>query len=126
MDNCSGDGTAAIATAEGAIVRSCALRGYGDALRRGLDAATGDILVLVEADGTFRAKDLGKLLEFLKDADMVIGTRTTRQLVEQGANMAGWLRWGNVAGAKLVEALWWGGEPRFPDGGCTHPAVWRD
>ena len=85
-----------------------------------MDAATGDILVLVEADGTFRAKDLGKLLEFLKDADMVIGTRTTRQMIEQGANMDGLLRWGNVVVGKLVEALWWRMEPRFTDVGCTY------
>ena len=78
MDNCSADGTGELARAAGAVVHSRKLRGYGDALRQGMDAATGDILVLVEADGTFRAKDLGKLLEFLKDADMVIGTRTTR------------------------------------------------
>jgi dTDP-glucose pyrophosphorylase len=126
MDNQSSDGTAEIARAEGAVVQSRALRGYGDALKQGLDAATGDILVMVEADATFRAKDLGKLLEFLKDADMVIGTRTTRQMIEQGANMDGILRWGNVVVGKLVEALWWSKEPRFTDVGCTYRALWRD
>jgi len=126
MDNQSADGTAQIARDLGAVVYSRPLRGYGDALKQGLDAATGDILVLVEADATFRAKDLGKLLEFLKDADMVIGTRTTRQLVEQGANMDGILRWGNVVVGKLVEALWWTREPRFTDVGCTYRAIWRD
>jgi NDP-sugar pyrophosphorylase family protein len=126
MDNCSQDGTADIARELGAIVHSVPLRGYGDALRRGMDAASGDILVLVEADATFRAKDLGKLLEYLKDADLVIGTRTTRQLIEQGANMDGLLRWGNVFVGKLIEALWWGLEPRFTDVGCTYRAIWRD
>ena len=126
MDNQSKDRTADIARAEGAVVHSRALRGYGDALKQGLDAATGDILVLVEADATFRAKDLGKLLEFLKDADMVIGTRTTRQMIEQGANMDGLLRWGNVVVGKLVEGLWWSKEPRFTDVGCTYRALWRD
>jgi NDP-sugar pyrophosphorylase family protein len=126
MDNQSADGTADLARAAGAVVHSRPLKGYGDALRQGMDAATGDILVLVEADGTFRAKDLGKLLEFLKDADMVIGTRTTRQMIEQGANMDGILRWGNVVVGKLVEALWWRLEPRFTDVGCTYRAIWRD
>jgi len=93
MDNCSRDGTGAIARELGATVHSRPLRGYGDALRQGMDEASGDILVLVEGDATFRAKDLGKLLEFLKDADMVVGTRTTRQMIEQGANMDGLLRW---------------------------------
>ena len=126
MDNCSADGTAELARAAGAVVHSRKLRGYGDALRQGMDAATGDILVMVEADGTFKAKDLGKLLEFLKDADMVIGTRTTRQMIEQGANMDGLLRWGNVVVGKLIEALWWKLEPRFTDVGCTYRAIWRD
>ena len=57
---------------------------------------------------------------------MVIGTRTTRQLIEQGANMDGPLRWGNVVVGKLIEALWWGLEPRFTDVGCTYRAIWRD
>jgi dTDP-glucose pyrophosphorylase len=126
MDNQSTDGTAEVARAAGAIVHSRKLLGYGDALRQGMDAASGDILVLVEADATFRARDLGKLLEFLKDADMVIGTRTTRQMIEQGANMDGILRWGNVAVGKLIEALWWSREPRFTDVGCTYRALWRD
>ena len=126
MDNCSADGTADLARAAGAVVHSRRLRGYGDACRQGMDAATGDVLVLVEADATFRARDLGKLLEYLKDADMVIGTRTTRQMIEQGANMDGLLRWGNVFVGKLIEALWWDLEPRFTDVGCTYRALWRD
>ena len=126
MDNCSADGTGELARVAGAVVHSRKLRGYGDAIRQGMEAASGDILVIVEADGTFRAKDLGKLLEYLKDADMVIGTRTTRQMIEQGANMDGILRWGNVVVGKLVEALWWKMEPRFTDVGCTYRAIWRD
>jgi len=126
MDNQSPDGTGAIARDLGAVVHSQPLRGYGDALRRGMDAATGDILVLVEADRTFNVRDLGKLLEYLKDADMVVGTRTTRQMIAQGANMDSLLRWGNVAAGKLVEALWWGLEPRLTDVGCTYRALWRD
>ena len=126
MDNESSDGTAELARQAGATVHSKPLRGYGHALKAGMDAASGDILVLVEADFTFRARDLSKLLEYLKDADMVVGTRTTRQMIEQGANMDGILRWGNVAVGKLIEALWWPLEPRFTDVGCTYRAIWRD
>lgn len=125
-DNLSEDGTADIAREEGARVVSRRLRGYGDALRAGMDAATGDILVLVEADHSFRSKDLGKILEYMKDADMVIGTRTTRQMIEQGTNMKGIVRWANVFVGKLIEALWWPQEPRFTDVGCTFRAIWRE
>jgi hypothetical protein len=126
VDNASTDATAAVAREGGARVETVSVRGYGDAITVGLDRARGDILVVVEADHSFRASDLGKLLEYLKSADMVIGTRTTRQLIEQGSNMGALLRWGNVAMGKLVELLWWSQEPRLTDVGCTYRALWRE
>ena len=54
------------------LTENVSLTGYGDTIRWGLDNAIGEIMVIVEADHSFRAKDLGKMLEFLKDADMVI------------------------------------------------------
>ncbi|MGH2544271.1 MAG: glycosyltransferase family 2 protein, partial [Ardenticatenaceae bacterium] len=126
VDNSSADRTAEVAREAGARVETVSLKGYGDTIRYGLEHASGSILVVVEADHSFRARDLGKILEYLKDADMVVGTRTTRELVEQGTNMRGPVRWGNVIVAKLIEALWWGREPRFTDVGCTYRALWRD
>lgn len=126
VDNQSRDRTAAAAAAAGARVEQVKMSGYGDTIRWGLDHAAGDILVVVEADFSFRARDLNKILEYLKDADFVVGTRTTRELVEQGTNMRGPVRWGNVLVAKMVEALWWGQQPRFTDVGCTYRALWRD
>ena len=120
------DRTAEIARSLGARVSSRPLAGYGEALVHGMDEANGDILVLVEADHSFRSKDLGKLLEFMKDADMVVGTRTTREMIEQGTNMHGVVRWANVAFGKMIEAMWWAQEPRFTDVGCTYRAIWRD
>lgn len=126
VDNSSNDRTKEEALKAGARVETVGLKGYGDTIRWGLDNAVGDILIVAEADHSFRAKDLGKFLEYMKDSDMVIGTRTTRQMIEQGANMKGLLRWGNVIVGKLVEALWWGQEPRFTDVGCTYRAIWKD
>ena len=126
VENCSEDRTALIAEEKGARVISRKLMGYGDALKQGMDNASGDIFILTEADASFKAHDLPKILEYLKDADMVIGTRTTRQMIEQGANMDSFLRWGNVFAAKLVELLWWNKEPRFTDLGCTYRGIWRD
>lgn len=130
VDNRSSDATAERARAAGAEVIREEQPGYGCALRAGLDHAAADgfeILVLTEADGSFRAADLPKLLHYLGDAQMVLGTRTTRQLVEQGANMDFLLRWGNVAAAKLLELCWFfPHEPRLTDVGCTFRALWRD
>jgi len=101
-------------------------KGYGDALKRGMQCASGDILILVEADGSFTADDLPKLLSYLTDADMVLGTRTTKQMIVQGANMKWMLRWGNVFAAKILQILWISQEPRFTDLGCTYRALWKD
>ena len=126
VDNCSVDNTASIAENKGARVLTKKLKGYGDALKYGMDNASGDIFILTEADASFSVGDLPKIVEYLKDCDMVIGTRTTRQMVEQGANMGTVLRWGNVFAAKLVELLWIYLEPRFTDVGCTYRGIWKD
>lgn len=126
VDAPSKDRTAQIAGDLGAKVVNQDGRGYGNAIKSGLEKAEGDIFIIVEADASFRAKDLPKILEYLKDADMVVGTRTTREMIEQGANMKSWLRWGNVFVGKLVEALWWERELRFTDVGCSYRGLWKD
>jgi hypothetical protein len=101
--------------------------GYGHACRRGLDEGTGDILVLTEADGSFRSGDLGKLLAYIDACPFVLGTRTTRQMVQQGANMGFLVRWANVAMAKILELLWFfPHEPRLTDVGCSYRAIRRE
>ena len=127
VDNNCSDRTAELARAAGARVVEESAPGYGCALRAGMNAALGDILVLTEADGSFRARDVEKLLVYLEDAPMVMGTRTTKQMVEQGANMRFPLRWGNVFMAKFLQILWMRpGEPRFTDVGCSFRALTAD
>ena len=72
-------------------------QGYGHATRRGLIEAPGDLIVLAEPDGTFLPEDILKLLVYSTECDAVFGTRTTRELIWAGANMAPFLRWGNWA-----------------------------
>ncbi len=52
-------------------------RGYGLALRIGMKAAKGDVLIMVDADGTYEFKHIDRLVTRLleKDADMVLATR---------------------------------------------------
>ena len=97
---------------------------YGDMMRTGFDAVSADILISAQSDGSCRARDVPKFLEYLKEADFVVGTRTTRQLVEQGTNMRGLVRFAHILLAKSLEVVWWGYEPRFTDSGCTYRAVW--
>src|ERR1041384_848874 len=78
-------------------------QGYGHAIRRGLQEAEGDLVALVEPDGTFLPSDLIKLLAYSGECDVVFGTRTTRELIWHGSNMDFSLKWGNWAVAKLVD-----------------------
>lgn len=80
-------------------------QGYGFAIRKGLDEATGDILIISEPDGTFSGHDVVKLLAYSDDVPVVFGTRTAREFVWEGANMGIFLKFGNYAVGKLMEFL---------------------
>jgi glycosyltransferase involved in cell wall biosynthesis len=99
-------------------------QGYGNASRRGLVEASGDLIVLAEPDGTFLPEDISKLLVFSGECDAVFGTRTTRELIWHGANMEWFLRWGNWAVAKMVEVLF--NTSHLSDVGCTYRLFSRD
>jgi len=98
-------------------------QGYGHALQRGLREATGDLIVLAEPDGTFVGRDILKLLAYADDFEMVCGTRTTRELIWDQANMGWFLRVGNWAVAKLLQVLHDG--PSLTDCGCTMRLIHR-
>jgi len=99
-------------------------QGYGNAVRRGLRDAEGDLIVLAEPDGTFLAKDIIKLLAYSQDCDVVLGTRTTREMIWDGANMGWFLKWGNWAVAKMVEVLF--NTSHLSDVGCTYRLMRKD
>jgi glycosyltransferase involved in cell wall biosynthesis len=93
-------------------------QGYGHAIRRGLGEVRGDLVLLAEPDGTFLPGDIFKMLSYSGECEAVLGTRTTRELVWRGANMGWFLRWGNWAVAKLVEALF--NTSHLSDMGCSY------
>ncbi len=99
-------------------------QGYGHATRRGLVESSGDLVVLAEPDGTFLAEDISKLLVYSDECEAVLGTRTTRELIWQGANMKWFLRWGNWGVAKLVEVLF--NTSHLSDVGCTYRLLRRE
>lgn len=117
VNNNSRDRTAEEAGATQARVVHESAQGYGHALRRGLREATGDLVIMAEPDGTFVGRDVMKLLAYADDFEMVCGTRTTRELIWEQANMGWFLRVGNWAVAKLIQVLYDG--PSLTDCGCT-------
>lgn len=93
-------------------------QGYGFAIRRGLLEAKGDLIILAEPDGTFNGGDVLKLLAYSDDFDIVLGTRTNKGFIWEGANMGVFLKWGNLFVAKLVEFLF-ASRCQLTDVGCT-------
>lgn len=124
IDNNAQDGTREEVAKTAARLVHEPRQGYGHATRRGLVEATGDLIVLAEPDGTFLPEDLIKLLAYSHHCDVVFGTRTTRELIWAGANMPGFLRWGNWAVAKIVEVLF--NTTHLSDMGCTYRLLRRE
>lgn len=77
VDDGSDDKTADVARAHGAkVVRHPYNIGNGAAVKNGIRAATGDIIVLLDADGQHPPADIPRLISYIGDYDMVVGART--------------------------------------------------
>ncbi|MDI6756525.1 MAG: glycosyltransferase family 2 protein, partial [Endomicrobiia bacterium] len=105
VDNNSRDRTAEIAASCGASVVRQELQGFGNAIRKGLETSTGEYVIVSEPDGTFAGEDIIKFLVYADEFDMVVGTRTSRAMIWDGANMGFFLKFGNWAVAKFLELL---------------------
>jgi glycosyltransferase involved in cell wall biosynthesis len=99
-------------------------QGYGHAIMRGLREATSDLIAICEPDATFLPRDLFKLAAYAEDFDVVYGSRTSQQMIWQGANMGLFLRWGNWCVAKYLEFLF--NATNFTDVGCTFRLIRRE
>src|SRR5215472_612532 len=86
VDDGSRDETGKLAEASGArVVRLGRNQGKGVALREGIAAAQGDLLLMLDADGQDDPADIPKLLDAMApDIDMVVGSRF-RGRFEDGA-----------------------------------------
>ena len=81
IDDGSTDGTARNALSAGArLLQHRSNRGYGAALKSGIANASNELIVITDADGTYPAEYIPKLLEQLDRADMVVGARTGRNV----------------------------------------------
>jgi hypothetical protein len=75
-DNGSEDGSAELAKAAGALVVFEPRRGYGSAYLAGFAAATGEYIVMADADLTYDFSDIPRFVEALDGgADLVMGDR---------------------------------------------------
>jgi glycosyltransferase involved in cell wall biosynthesis len=77
VDNGSSDGSAEVAGALGATVVHEARQGYGAAVNAGLEAATAEVVCVLDADGSLDPADLPALTSpvVAGTADLVLGAR---------------------------------------------------
>lgn len=77
VDNGSTDRTAEVASGGGARVVTEARRGYGAACLRGLTDATGEFVLLLDADATYPVEMVGEFVRAMREggADVVLGNR---------------------------------------------------
>jgi glycosyltransferase involved in cell wall biosynthesis len=79
VDDGSTDRTAEIAESAGVkVIRHPYNKGYGAALKTGIRAASGDVILTMDADGQHDANDLLELLSYMDRFDMVVGQRVQR------------------------------------------------
>ena len=85
VDNGSDDRSGEVARRAGARVVSENRRGYGNALRRGIEAARGRFIIIADADESYDLSDLKRFVDRLRAGDdLVMGTRL-RGRIEPGA-----------------------------------------
>jgi glycosyltransferase involved in cell wall biosynthesis len=76
IDDGSTDRTAEIAQQYAMrVIRHPINKGYGAALKTGIRAASGDVIVMMDADGQHCAEQIDALLDVMGDNDMVVGAR---------------------------------------------------
>ncbi len=83
VDNNSTDGTAEIAKEKGVKVIVEPIKGKGKAVRAGFKSVGGDFIFILDADYTYPATYIPRMLEFLREGcDVVIGSRLKGQIKE--------------------------------------------
>jgi glycosyltransferase involved in cell wall biosynthesis len=78
VDDGSADGTSAAAAAAGArVVRHPYNKGNGAAVKSGIRAATGEFVLIIDADGQHQPADAVRLAARLGEYDLVVGARSS-------------------------------------------------
>ncbi|MEK7642714.1 MAG: glycosyltransferase family 2 protein [Patescibacteria group bacterium] len=98
-------------------------QGLGHGLKKGFEEVSGDLIAMIDADGTYQSKDIEKLLAYSDEFDVVLGTRTSRSAIWSGAHMPFIVRIANLIWAKAVEFLYNG--PLLTDVGCLYKLISR-
>lgn len=133
IDNHSNDKTVEIAKRCGAkVITKDSNKGFAHSCVVGFNEALktdANIIVTTECDGTFSAYDIEKMIPYLANCDMVIGTRQVQVLTEKGNQNSTFYVWGNFILAKLIQLKYFSlrhmGVVQLTDVGCMHRCIRR-
>lgn len=105
-DNNSTDGSGDLARAAGAKVRRVVQQGKGHVVRRMFQEIEADVYVMVDADDTYPADEVQKLIQPILDgeADMVNGDRLSSTYMTE--NKRPGHNFGNTLVCTLIRLLW--------------------
>jgi len=134
IDNKSTDDTVKIAKDCGAkVIEKIENKGYSHSLVLGLKEALktdANIITITESDGTFNGYDLEKMVPYLNNCDMVIGSRQNQVISEKGNQNSGFFVWANFLLAKLIQIKYLSldhmGIINLTDVGCIYRVIKRD
>ena len=134
IDNHSNDKTIEIAEKCNAkIIRKDKNMGLAHSVITGLLEfleTNSNIVVITECDGTFSGDDLSKMIPYLDNSDMVIGTRQIQVLTEKNNQNSMFYVWGNYILAKLIQIKYFSltnlGIVELTDVGCLYRCIRRD
>ncbi len=134
IDNHSNDNTVLLAKQSGAeVITKQENLGYGHSCYLGLKEAIKkdiNIIILTECDGTFAANDIQKMIPYIDNCDMVIGTRQVQVLTEKGNQNSMFYVWGNLFIAKLLQLKYFSltnlGIVELTDVGCLYRCIRKD
>jgi glycosyltransferase involved in cell wall biosynthesis len=85
IDDGSSDDTAVQASSAGAVVvRHPYNKGNGAAVKSGIRRATGEFVLILDADGQHRPEDAARIVATLGEYDLVVGARSTETQATSG------------------------------------------
>ena len=132
IDNHSTDNTVALAKQSGAqVITKQENLGYAHSwyvgFKESLKMNDVNVTVLCDADLTFSAEDLEKMVPYLNNCDMVLGNRMVQILTEKGNQNSPFLVWGNAFIAKLLQFKYFSftnlGIIQVNDAGCSYRCI---
>ena len=81
IDDGSSDNSYDIASKQGiTVIKNPYNLGYGASLKRGILRSSGKYILTIDADGTYPVKPIKDMIKYMKDYEMVVGSRTGKNV----------------------------------------------